>query len=376
MLESTIGRLNHAAFVIPLARHFLNRLRLRLRKRQFASQQLTLSKQELQDFELWLQFLRRARTGLSMNLLTLRKPSRLAFSDSCPYGLGGFTWSGRAWRLKVPESSPLHGDSTANNFLEFLAMAVTIWLVVKECEEEGAKEECILALGDNTSAIGWLHRSGRLSPESVYYEAVNLVARKVASLVTKSENCLFSQHIRGEKNVVSDLLSYTGSSRGNSHPLAPEPDISDQELTRRFHSSLPQIIPENFNICPLPSDVSSFVTLAVQTAESSWIRSKKGRTRAATECGVDGHGSVPPSTLSTHSSMTYPAQSRNSCYVPSLSASESLSGITTEAFLESVRSPWSRRLSEVPQALWLRRSGTISNSAPFTSKGATSSCPR
>jgi hypothetical protein len=37
-LESTVGRLNHAAYVIPLARHFLNRIRLRIKDRRHKNQ--------------------------------------------------------------------------------------------------------------------------------------------------------------------------------------------------------------------------------------------------------------------------------------------------------------------------------------------------
>jgi hypothetical protein len=42
-LESTLGRLNHVGYVIPLARHFLNRLRLRIRQRKHKNQDLTLN---------------------------------------------------------------------------------------------------------------------------------------------------------------------------------------------------------------------------------------------------------------------------------------------------------------------------------------------
>ena len=94
----------------------------------------------------------------------------------------------------VPKNSPLHGDCIANNFLEFLAMVITIWLVLLECEEAGRTQECILGLGDNTSAIGWLYKTKGVKPDSLYYEAVSLVARKLVSLVTESGHCLASQH--------------------------------------------------------------------------------------------------------------------------------------------------------------------------------------
>jgi hypothetical protein len=89
-----------------------------------------------------------------MNQLTIRRPSRIGVLDSCPYGLGGFSWQGRAWRLRIPVTSPLYGDSTANNFLEFLAMMITVWTIVADCATKGSIEECILSVRDNTSAIG------------------------------------------------------------------------------------------------------------------------------------------------------------------------------------------------------------------------------
>jgi hypothetical protein len=52
---------------------------------------------------------------------------------------------------QIPPSSPIHGESTANNFLEFLGMVVNVWLM---CETFTEKSESLLAIGDNTSAIG------------------------------------------------------------------------------------------------------------------------------------------------------------------------------------------------------------------------------
>jgi len=100
-------------------------------------------------------------------------------------------------------------------------MMITTWLILIDCDEQGLKEESILVLGNNTSAIGWLFRSGRIPTTSFYYEAVQLVARKLAGLLTASSHVLSSQHLKGSKNVVADLLSYTGEAREEPHPLAP-----------------------------------------------------------------------------------------------------------------------------------------------------------
>jgi hypothetical protein len=168
-----------------------------------------------------------ARNGISVNLLTIRAPSQVGISDSCPYGMGGFTWLGRAWRIRIriPEESPIYGDSTANNVLEFLAMAVTIWIIIRDCDANG--QECVMSLGDNTSAIGWMFRSSKLSPDSPYYKPVQFIVRKLAILVTRSGHCLCAQHLKGDRNVVADFLSFDRHQRRSDdlHPLAcDEPD--------------------------------------------------------------------------------------------------------------------------------------------------------
>jgi hypothetical protein len=80
------------------------------------------------ELELWLKLLLQARNGKSLNQMTIRKPSQLLLSDSYPFDLGGVTWQGRAWRLKIPKLSILFGYHEANNVLEYLAMVITVWL--------------------------------------------------------------------------------------------------------------------------------------------------------------------------------------------------------------------------------------------------------
>jgi hypothetical protein len=130
-------------------------------------------------------------------------------------------------------------------------MMLTIWLVILECDQQGKDQECILALGDNTSAIGWMYKSGQLLPESPYYKPVQLIARKLARLVTTSSHCLTSQHIKGDYNTVADLPSYAGDVRGKAYPLTNDYPF-DTNLTERFHSSIPQLIPEgsSYHRCP------------------------------------------------------------------------------------------------------------------------------
>jgi hypothetical protein len=155
-----------------------------------------------------------------MNRITHRQPSQLGWSDSCTSGLRGFSLNGTAWRLRIPKSSPIFGIAKVNNVLEFLALAIRLWTILIECEKGGHPGECVLVLGDSTSALGWLFRMGHIQKDSFYHAPVNLIARNVARLVINSSHCLASQH-----------------------------------------SSLPQLIPHNFVISPLPDEILSFAIL-------------------------------------------------------------------------------------------------------------------
>jgi hypothetical protein len=374
-LESTLGRLNHVAFIIPLSRHFLTKLRFRLNRRRHKKQQISLQTEEVADLDLWQRFLSKANNGISMNQVTIRRPSKLAWSDSCPFGIGGFLLSGRAWRVRIPESSPIYGVDIQNNVLEFLGMVITVWLAIFDCAERGSHQDCILAIGDNTSAIGWLYKSSRLKPGSLYYKPVQLIARQLARLIIDSSHCLASQHIKGDQNTVSDLLSFAGTARGYPHPLAHD-FPSDSLLTQRFHAHIPQLIPKDFDISPLPSEISSFLIQALQTIELSWILNKRKLTKNETESGAAGSSSAPKWASSiTLSSLNYSTKRTSLSSVPFCPSTEWLSGVQQEPFLASVRAPWFHRLCAMPQAIWLRRFGVTSNQVPFTSKEAPSYSP-
>ena len=374
-LMTLVGRLNHAAHVIPLARHFLSRLHDKSQSDAHRKQHLRFTRNELLDLQLWEHFLRQAHDGISLNLLTIRSPTRLSITDSCPFGMGGFSWTGRAWRVRIPHESPLYGRHQANNVLEFLALAVGLWLLVVESKHDGTTEECLMALADNTSAVGWVFRSSRLSSASWYHEPVQLIARTVATVMIRSENCLCTQHLAGNLNTVADYLSFSHQRREGSkvNPLAFD-NPSDAVLTKRFHSHLPQLIPRGFVISPLPEDVLSFVGLVLRTAESSWIRHSQNRTTTRPGSGTAGPGSAMPPTSWTLSSLVFPRESASSSSARSWKPTSPPSGPDQATFLGQIQRPWRQRLSEQPQAIWLRRFGCVSNAAPFTSRTAPSAC--
>jgi hypothetical protein len=248
-------------------------------------------------------------------------------------------------------------------------MAVNVWL---ECLDAAPGSlPCILALGDSTSAIGWLFKSSKLeAAHGAGHDAHLFVARKLATVLIDYDACLASQHIKGEMNVVADLLSFSGTSeRGKPHPL-PDDDPQNDVLTQRFLHELTEQVPAAFNISQLPNEVLSFVTRALQIAASSLGVAKSPGTRTTTGSGADGLGSAtrmdePP----THSSLSYPTTSPNFLSSRSYTVTGQLHGRTRAGLAETVRNQWSQALSETPLATWQRRFGAISNRAPCTSRG-------
>jgi hypothetical protein len=363
------GQLNHAAYVIPLARHFNTRIRAARNSKTNKKSWIKTTKPVLEDLVLWKDLLKRANAGISMNLIVTRRPNRICWSDSCPFGLGGFLLrSGRAWRLRIPKESTLYGSPLINNLLEFIGMAVNIWL---ECLESG-ENDCILALGDNTSAVGWLHNSSRLDSKLVAHSAHLLVARHVALLVLNTGCCLASQHLQGDLNTIADLLSFSGGitrAGGKRHPIAFD-DPPNDILTQRFHLYYSEQIPESFKISQLPSEISSWVLSVLQIAASSLTAGSKAATSPMIGPGGDGLASAKkPEKALTLSSLSYPQSDANFSLSPLLPAFVRRNGREeADRLKERVKSQWSQALCAKPQATWLRRLGTISNQVPCTSR--------
>ena len=124
-MDSIVGRLNHAATALSLARYFLNRIRRVAQRnetnevRQKTNKKIKwLNKSVLADLQLFLDyFLPKLHEGISLNLLTFRRPTHIFWSDACPSGLGGFSQhSGKAWRFEIPEEF-LQAVKNQNNLL-------------------------------------------------------------------------------------------------------------------------------------------------------------------------------------------------------------------------------------------------------------------
>lgn len=117
-LEELIGGLNHLCWVIRFATHFLGRLRNLLA--QFNNQKWAVRHIDAditKDLLLWLKCMKKAASGVSLNILVQRVATHLCCNDAAFHGIGGYSNLGRAWRYDTPEELRLRASI---NLLEFI----------------------------------------------------------------------------------------------------------------------------------------------------------------------------------------------------------------------------------------------------------------
>ena len=248
-LRSVLGRMENIAIMIPMFGHFLNNIRQLEIKATNTNKNQLINKRAKEDFNLALKFLKRAKEGVNMNLITFRSPTKIYINDASEHGLGGFATHGRAWSYEIPEN--LRGRAHIN-LLEFLAQLISIWIDV--LEKKTKPLDCLLGMGDNTASMGWLRRSNFRENEEHDLEwlAKQKVARKVATLVLNSGTTLYRQWFKGADNVVADSLSRDAYFLPNkAHELF-------------LLKTVPTQVPKDFKIQPVPKEICSFVTSILQ----------------------------------------------------------------------------------------------------------------
>jgi hypothetical protein len=283
-LDTLVGRLNHVCFIIPLARHFMSRLRWLLTGAR-AGRRIRLRPQVLADLRLWLSFLRLAFEGISLNLISFRVPTHVFRSDAAEHGIGGFCGlNGKAWRLELPPDCRVGcREGISLNLFEFLGGIISVWVEILAGRVPPGS--CLLAQGDSTSATGWLRKSNfsdnnhRLQLEA---------ARHLAFILLDAGVLLYSQWFAGKTNGMSDSLSR------DTH-------LSARELTALCSHFIPSQVPPNLEICPLPLVVYSWV-ISLLRSQPPTTALRKEPTRSTLWHGRDGpNGCSPWSSLTMNS---------------------------------------------------------------------------
>ena len=110
------------------------------------------------------------------------------------------------------------------------------------------KGDCVLIMGDSTTAIEWIHKSRyREEGESAERHAVRLlIARKLAELVLENDLTLYSQWFPGTHNIIADSLSR-------------DQHFSDTERISLFSSFFPPQDSPHFRRTIVPAEISDWV---------------------------------------------------------------------------------------------------------------------
>ena len=338
-LECLIGRLNHTGYIIPSARHFLSRIRYLHTKNKY-NREANIPATVKGDLTLWRKFLRQARDSISLNLLTYRTPTHVYRSDACERGLGGFSKGGRAWRWEIPK----HLQARAHiNFLEFLASITCIKL--DELEGRITPESCLLAMGDSTTATGWLRKSNfQEEDEDDHTTTAKLkAARDLAQTLIRSESMLYTQWFPGKDNLVADSLS---------RDLHLPPNV----LTNLLSSSIPEQLPPQFSLSPLPKELDSWLssTLAKLPANSRPLPPHKTSELEAGPAGTPSYTKLV--------SNTTPSSPPSHTHGPTTSSSQPLpKRCARQVSREDPSAPWWNQQSVPPLTTWHRPSGRTTN---------------
>jgi len=333
-LESLLGRLNHVACILMPMRHFMGRLYRALWRAKAHTGWTKFMSSELEDLTLHKKFLLFANNGVSLNILTFRKPTIILRSDACEFGLGGYNVvSGKAWRWEIP---PDLRNRTSINSLEFIACVISIWIEV--IHQHVHPEDCLLSQTDNTTAAGWLKKSNFAEEKDEFIQLHT--ARKLATLVMETASCIYSQWFPGESNSISDSLS---------RDFNIDPTLLCHILSVQF----PSQVPFGLSLLPLPNEIVSWVTSLLQSQQQTepWSKEPQRSSFARGSAFRDIYSQSV--SLTTHSS-TASIEANDTRYSAPL-------GITSGRVDSILKSPSFSRLtqSEPPWIAWHRPSSWL-----------------
>ena len=327
--------------------HFFNNIRSLQIKAAAKTHNVKIPNRVKEDLKLCKLFLKRARDGVSMNVITFRKPSICYINDAAEHGLGGFADHGRAWRFEIPDH--LLGRAHIN-LLEYIAQVIPIWIDI--LEKTTKQEDCLLGIGDSTTALDWMRRSNfREKDETdIDWKVKQQVSRKLAELILQSNTVLYKQWFRGEDNVVADSLS---------RDLYYLPCKSHEQF---LFSTVPSQLPANFRILPVPGEVSCFVTSILQQFP---VKKQRLMQRKPSELAHSNTGKLSCLALDLKSQ----SSSKELTTSTKTSSCQHLHKLSEKVLsLKDIKGIWWKEQSKPPCHMWLRPSGQSINQTPDWTK--------
>lgn len=241
-IQTLLGRLTHLSVVMQQILHFLSRIRL-LENRSKNRRKITVPKDVLVDLTICKAFVEKIHEGISLNLVTFREPNRIYRSDACPWCIGGFSSKGRAWRFIIPTQFLFR---CTLNMLEHLGSVIGPWIDIIEATLP--PYSCTLSMTDSTTSQGWMRKSNFAakdeSEEQIDCKRELCVGHASRYITYNLKD--YTQWFPGDQNDVADALSR-------------DTNLDDLTLTKLLFHCVPEQMPKNFKISPLPSEIESWI---------------------------------------------------------------------------------------------------------------------
>ena len=195
-------------------------------------------------------------------------------------------------------------------------------------------------MGDNTSAMGWLRRSNfrQKNEHDKSWLVKQNIGRHLARLVLSANVMLYHQWLKGKHNQVADSLSRDAYY------------LSAKTHKQFLSATVPQQLPKNFHIKPLPSEITCWLLSTLQELPETvqWLKQQK-----PSELAV-GNTGILTSIMSglQASSLTGSANSTR------ISSCQGLPKPLGKApSLQEIKQNWWKAQSQPPSHMWLRPSG-------------------
>ncbi len=192
---------------------------------------------------------------------------------------------------------------------------------------------------NNTTSEGWLKKTNFIKDgEDPIHATIGIeVARLHATHYLSCGIREYSQWFRGAENMVADALSR-------------DDDRSGKELINILRTHCPSQLPQHFEIVPLPSKITLWLTLLLL-----WLPVKqqlvKKHTRTKLGRGTDTpNGANNADSATTYSSTDSPDSTKLRSWAPLLWLS------VKDMFLDKAMIPWLKNQSLIPSTLWLQPS--------------------
>ncbi len=262
--------------------------------------------------------------------------------DASEYGSGGFASHDRAWTYQIP----LELRNRAHiNILEYLAQIISIWIDIIEGTTK--PEDCLLSIGDNTSALGWMRSSNfrQKDDSDISWRVKQQLGSKLASLVLDADVVLYKQWLKGQDNVVNDSLS------GDNYYL------NANTLTCFLKLSAPQQLPPNFTIKPVPKEICLFIISILQQFPGTQQQSSQPKPSELAHWNIG--------LLTSLASGSEANSSRVLASTGKISSCQDLHKLSGRASsLKEIMNHWLKEQSQPPWHMWHRPSGQTINVTP------------